>query len=875
VRRKKRNILILFPTILFSLFVSGQNISISLNNNWQFSLADIRSDKIQSNIQWQEINLPHTWNAQDVIDETPGYRRGIAFYRKFILYDRSWDKRKIILHFNGIAVKAEVYLNNILIKAHLGAYTAFDVDITDNLLINQPNELLIKVDNSVSLGEIVPPVSGDFSMFGGIYRSVYLEIINKIHFENETFANTGIMATTPHVSTENATMQITGTIYNESLKTENLILKNTLEDRTGSEITSSKQKIKVGKGQKYPFIVNLNIIKPQLWSPESPYLYRLCSEIINEKTGVVQQKIFNSVGFRWFSVDKTGFYLNGEKIKLHGAARHQDYVGIGNAIPLEINRNDMMQLKEMGANFVRISHYPQDPEIYRSCDELGLIVWSEIPIVNEVKPNETFANNCKTMFKEMLYQQYNHPSVIMWGAMNELWNYNRQAIKLAHELDSIQKKIDPLRLSCVAFHAALNEKPYTQNTQEMFNISDINGFNVYEAWYSGDSSTIEPTFLRLKKFSLKKPLFLSEFGAGSDQRTHTYTPQIFDFSPEYQQKFIKWYLNFLEKEDSIIGCSIWNLIDFQVDGRIDTQPCINNKGILTADRQKKGIFYYIQARWSNKPMVHIAGSDWTYRVEVCDSSVNNRPVIIYTNQDSVELFLNGKSLGKLNSQDREVCFLVPFINGNNSLIAKAGSQIDNLNIQMEFIPNKLTEYANLSKGIYVNTGQDHCYFFDPLTKRMWLPDQPYKEGSWGYVDGKPFDSWPENKFHDRKRKGVAAAIKNTILEPLFQTFLIGTTCYRFDVPKGEYEVTLYFTEPFNKRERNNFQFSGTENGNRIFNVYINKNLIIDNLDLAKEVGEQTAFVKSAEINTQNGISIELEEISGISLISGISVRKLN
>lgn len=193
----------------------------------------------------------------------------------------------------------------------------------------------------------------------------------------------------------------------------------------------------------------------------------------------------------------------------------------------------MKLLKEMGANFIRISHYPQDPEIYGACDELGLVAWSEICIVNEVKKNETFALNSAEMLKEMIYQNYNHPSVVMWGAMNELWDYHDEAIRLAKELERIKKELDPYRLSCVAFHAFTWEKPYKQNSKEMFNISDINAVNVYESRYHGNFSTIAPMFDKFRNYSENKPRFLSEFGAGSDERVHTYSPRTFDFSPEF------------------------------------------------------------------------------------------------------------------------------------------------------------------------------------------------------------------------------------------------------------------------------------------------------------------------------------------------------
>lgn len=872
-----------FTYCLLSLFllsvcpISASEISIS--DHWKYKSADDEhfASPDYNDVDWETVSIPHTWNDKDLIDEKRGYRRAASWYRKKLFVPAEGRDKKVILRFDGVGSKASVYVNGKLLNTHLGTYTAFEVDMTEVCKAGEENILAVRVDNSASLGEILPPVSGDFSMLGGIYRRVFLQLQEKVYFVTEPYATTPVRIQTPTVSEKEASVKILAQLKNDFADNRNVVVNLLLCNKENQIVKQKQLKVKLASGKEYPLTVEMEKIEnPQLWSPDTPYLYTLKVQVKDNKTGKIYQEAVTPMGFRWFTVDKTGFYLNGKYLKLRGAARHQDYAGLGTAIPVEMNRYDMKLLKEMGANFVRISHYPQDPEIYRACDELGLIAWSEICIVNEVKKNPEFARNSKEMLKEMIFQNYNHPSVVMWGAMNELWDYHAEAVSLAKDLEKIKKEIDPYRLSCVAFHAFTWEKPYKQNSKEMFNISDINGVNVYESWYQGDSSTIAPMFDKFCTFSETKPRFLSEFGAENDERIHSYNPRTFDFSTEFQLEFNRNYMNEMEKRPDYVGYSIWNLIDFQVDGRGDSKPNLNQKGMLTTDRKKKEIYYYYQARWSKKPMLHIAGADWTQRVEVCDAPVNNRTITVFSNQEQVELLHNGKSLGTHSVKDGEAIFTVPFIQGENQLLARSGLLTDQLNIRMQLIPSRLTNQVYLSEGLCINLGQDHCYFTDPLFNETWLPDQPYRPGSWGYLDGKPFASWPGSS-HDGVRNGVGADIKNTTLEPLYQTFLLGTTRYQLDVPDGIYEVSFYFTEPFNRNERKNTERTGTSaEGKRIFDVWINGDKFIESLNLAEMYGEQTAVARTILVNVTNSenLKIQFTPQEGVSVISGLKIKRI-
>lgn len=852
-----RNLCLILSSLVCLCSIASSEVFIT--DHWKYTgvgsstFADVALD----DSGWECVDLPHTWNAGDVIDEQRGYRRAPSWYRKKLAIPAEAVGRNVMLRFDGVASTADIYVDGRLLKSHKGAFTAFEVDITDIAAAGGEHVLAVRVDNSASLGEVLPPVSGDFSVFGGIYRRVSLRWSDKIHFVTGRYAAQPVRVKTPEVSAEKASMHIETRLRNDNLTSTNISVGFFLKDAGGSVVKEKNIKLTLRPGEEKPVFADLkDIRRPHLWSPETPYLYTVETRVSDASTGREIESHVTTAGFRWFSVDKTGFYLNGRHVKLRGAARHQDYGGLGTAIPSALNRHDMQLLKDMGANFVRISHYPQDPEIYRACDELGLIAWSEICIVNEVKKNNDFVHNCKEMLKEMILQNFNHPSVVMWGAFNELWDYHPEAVALGHELEAIKKELDGDRLSCVAFHAFTWEKPYTQDSREMFEISDINGVNVYEGWYHGDSTTVAPLFDKFCTYSAGRPRFLSEFGAGSDSRIHTYKPARFDFSPEYQVEFNRWYIDEMERRPDFVGYSIWNLIDFQVDGRGDSRPNLNQKGMVTENRQKKDVYYYYQARWSDRPMLRIAGADWAERTEVCDDSVSAHEVCVFSNQDSVALSHNGKPLGTRRVVDGRAVFSVPFRAGSNVLLAGSGQFVDLLEINMTFVPSRLVDGPALRSGICINAGEDHCYFTDPVTREQWLPDQAYQPGGWGYVAS----SSASGKIFGK----TGANIRNTVLDPLFQPYLNGVSGYRFDVPDGEYEVELYFTEP----ESNDIR--------RTFDISINGKTVASALNLAEDYGVQSAVMKSARVRAGNsqGINISFIPHEGDPVVSAVKVKKI-
>lgn len=840
----------------------------SINSGWQFVLNDeagIASVK-NKNTGWQKINLPHTWNALDIVDDTVGYHQGIGWYKKELFIPQQYSNKHLELFFEGTCNKATVYTNGEKITEHSGGFTGFHVNLDGKIGYGKTNEILVKVDNGKYLQDSIPPFSGDFNLMGGIYRDVWLIAACKTHFNNR-FGGEGILFETPDVNADKAAYNIRA--FFEDSKTPvsgSLIYKLSFNGKT---IRSGEQNIKgLIEGS-----VRLGGVldKPDLWTPENPNLYTLIVQL-KSASGELVDELTQLVGFKWVSISsKNEFLLNGKPYKLKGASRHQDYKNLGNALPDALHVRDIELMKKMGCNFLRIAHYPQDPAIYDACDRLGLITWSEIPVVDRVVDNETFFTNSKVMMEEMIFQNYNHSSVAIWGYHNEVRNLDRATIRHAKMLDSLARDLDKQRLTAMSFESNV-DAPYFKSPllKEILNIADINGYNIYQGWYRGKHDNIGEFLDTMYAYNPARPVLLSEYGAGSITNIHTYQPTLFDFSEEYQCEFHESYVKAGNIRSWMIGFSIWNFIDFQRDGREDVVPNINKKGMVTTDRQPKDVYYFYKSQWSNEPFVYIIGKRWTDRIAVTGSNKNIQiPVIVYSNQPTLQLIRDGIDIGIKNSSTGKFEWSVNASAGMNNFVCKTtdGKITDVLSIDYSLIDT--TNFAQNTNWhqLNFNTGQSRTFFTDTKTTEQWIPDKPYSKGTWGYVAGEIWDTWPSAAWN-RIREGIHKPITNTDNEPLFQTFVQGLSAWRADVPAGKYRVTVLLAEPFTASQRKNEE--------RIFSIFLNNNLWMQQLNLEKDFGIQSAVIldKIIEVKNNEGINIEFKSTSGKTILNGVSIQKL-
>lgn len=857
---------------LFSIVIPYLSYSqvdrMSINDGWLFSLD---CDSLENRRQWERINLPHTWNtdAYEVMD----YHKGTGYYTKSFALPSLWKNKRLYLEFEGVNKAADVFVNGTGIGSHVGGYSSFRFDITDYVHSDTTNTIKVIVDND---REDIAPTEADFTFFGGIYRDVWLESTSPVHFDRTNHASDGVFISTPSVSDEEASLSVRGKIRNESSSPRKLILKYTIVNPEGKNVYSSHKEISIEPNGEYDFDYSeINIPQPILWSPETPNLYHIDFCLSDADTGETFDKLKLKTAFRWFSFDaKNGFFLNGKPYKLRGICRHQDQEPVGPALTDDMHRRDMRMMKEMGANFIRISHYPQDKAILDMCDELGLLAWEEIPVINIVPDVWGYDEHAAINLREMIRQHYNHPSVIMWGYMNEILLFTlrepeekrmaavERAYELAQQLEKIAREEDPYRLTTMAFHGSDDYNKLGFST-----ITDVVGWNIYNGWYGEEFHDLDKFMEFQHENYPSHPIIISEYGAGGDRRIHSFQPKRFDFSTEYQQKFIEYYLPYIERTPYIMGASYWNFIDFSAANRQESMPRINNKGLVRSNREPKDVYYYFKATWRDDiPVVHIAARDWNRRTLLKDSTLTTMPLKIYSNSPTVELFVNGESQGTKEVVDSKAIFDIPVENGKISLIArgthKNSSVEDAMTLELRVISNKLPERAVDFPEIGINVGSN-CYFTGDISAFTWFPDQEYQPGSWGYIGGTVMTT--------------TAEIKGTPDDPLYQTQRCGIKGYRFDVNPGKYEVEVHFADYSKAKSSDAYLFEKRENGSLAYNKFdITLNgEHIETLSPASSNDSFTAFSRTYIYdNDTDSIEIGFEPISGETFLNAVRIRKI-
>lgn len=597
------------------------------------------------------VELPHTWNAID------GQDGGNDYYRGSLVYDNHFAKPKfteekecVYLQFHGINSSANVILNGESVCRHDGGYSTFRVDVTDKL--QEDNYLAIEVDNSVN--DRVYPQKADFTFYGGIYRDIEILIVMKEHFDLDYYGGPGIKYTTT-VSGKDADVNVM-TYINEAAKEAGAKVVVELLDDKGNVIAD-------GEGQD----VTLHISNVHLWDGlEDPYLYEIKATLV--KNGTEVDEISCNCGVRTFEFSpKDGFHLNGRPYPLHGVSRHQDYRGIGNAIGKEQHDRDMELIREVGANTIRLAHYQHDQYFYDLCDKVGMIVWAEIPYISEHLANGN--ENTISQMKELIVQNYNHPSIVVWGVSNEITisgrKYRKQMLENHHVLNDLCHEMDPTRPTTLACYAVCH--PF----HPVSKITDLVGWNLYLGWYV--------PFLWLNDLWIsfyhlvypKRCLCYSEYGAEGMPNLHSKRPKRGDNSEEYHSKYHEYMLECFKRHPYMWAHYYWNMFDFAADARNQGgEPGMNHKGLITFDRKiKKDAFYLYKAYWNKKDkFVYLAGKRYEFR------SAEKQTITIYSNLDEVSLYHNGKLVG---TQKGEHVFKFQIVmEDQNKLEVKSGDYTD-------------------------------------------------------------------------------------------------------------------------------------------------------------------------------------------------------
>lgn len=676
-------------TLIIGLFLLSHHVCdaqqrFRLNDNWEFLKQDLGSiweavrpvgeGKPESVPRWEKVSLPHCVNATDAVDPYLNYYQGPTWYRTRLEIANPYTNGRTLLHFEGAGQKTEVYVYQTKVGSHVGGYDEWTVDITEaveafrksDTYKKQPGKgipVSIRTDNSRDL-EMIPSDLSDFNLYGGIYRYLNLVYVPALSIDK-------IFATpTVDPTGKTATMKIKASFLNPLALKETKILVRLL-DPSGKETAEFEGKIEVSALEVE--VADFSVKNPELWSPDDPSLYQL--EVILEAAGTETCKQTEKIGFRHFEFQPKGpFLLNGKRLLLQGTHRHEDHAGVGAAMTEAMIRREMIMMKEMGVNFIRLGHYQQSRIVLELCDSLGMLVWEEIPWCRGGLGGDTYKEQAKRMLANMIEQHYNHPAVIIWGLGNENdWpgdfeEFNKEKIRaFMSELNDIAHQVDPFRKTAI------------RRCDFCKDIVDVYSPSIWAGWYRGKYTDYKA--VSENEYRTVNHFLHVEWGADSHAGRHSEEPEVMlgnvasgtkadersgdaslhggdvrmsrdgDWSESYVCNLVDWHLKEQETMPWLTGTAYWPFKDFSTPVRPENPvPYVNQKGVVQRDFTPKEVYYVFQSYWAEKPMAHIYGHTWPVR---WGEAGEEKTVKVYSNCDEAELFLNGRSLGRKqrNSQD--------------------------------------------------------------------------------------------------------------------------------------------------------------------------------------------------------------------------------
>lgn len=630
---------------------------VDINRSWRFSPGW----EVKANI-FTEVNLPHTWNM-DALSGKTDYYRGLGNYEKNLTIPAEYKGKKLFLKFYGVANVSNIFINGKHAQEHRGGYTAFVVDITDKVNYGESNQIWVRTSNAQFLD--VMPLVGDFNMYGGIYRDVELIVADQTHISTSDYGSNGVYLSQ---NTTKERAQIDAKILVESAANSTPTVTIKISDKDKKVVAQTTKQVAIdGNGQGVAML-DLEVKKPNLWNGvASPYLYDVEIAVMDGQKvcDVVREKM----GFRFYEVDPDrGFILNGEYLQLRGVCRHQDRLEIGNALHKIHHQQDIDIMLEMGVNAVRLSHYPQSKYFHELCDKYGIILWSEIPFVGPggfkdkgFVDQESFKENGKTQLKELIRQNYNHPSICFWGLFNELKPNGDNPVEYIRELNALAHSEDPTRVTTAASNLE----------GEMNTITDVMAWNRYFGWYAGKMDGMGEWADDAHKRFADTPIGISEYGAGGSilhqQEELVQTKPISYWHPENWQTYYheeNWKA--IAPRPFIWGSFVWIMFDFgaahRVEGEIKGK---NDKGLVTFDRKfKKDAFYFYKANWNQEDkFVYFADRRLDKRSKALQD------IKVYSNCQDLTLYVNDKKVGEIKEGDYGI-FLwkgVELAKGDNTL----------------------------------------------------------------------------------------------------------------------------------------------------------------------------------------------------------------
>ena len=630
----------------------------NINNGWMFYRNAPSVEELASS-EGVAVNLPHTWNNIDGQDGGNDYYRGVCYYKKVVDIDKD-DSKDYYIEFEGVNMVADVYVNDTLVTHHEGGFSRFRANVSA-VLNRGENTIIVAVDNR-SNGRVYPDFA-DFTFFGGIYRDVYFIEVNHSRFDLDYYGSDGV-SITPILHSDNSADISFDFFLTNAISGQNIAIDIVFDGKTlASETTDILT-------EKY----TIHLAHPMLWDgTDAPNLYTAHIRLMNGDSELDSRDI--SFGVRGYKVDKDGFYMNGRRYPLHGVSRHQDRLNKGWAITQREHDQDMALIREVGANTIRLAHYQHAQYFYDLCDRYGMVVWAEIPYISR-HMNEG-DDNAMSQMRELIIQNYNHPSIMFWGLSNEITMHGESDEQYAlHErLESLAKELDPTRLTTMACVTMCDtESP-------LLSIPDIIAYNHYFGWYIGAVDDNGAWLDQWRERYPNKPIAISEYGAEGILTWHSSTPHQGDYTEEYQCYYHEKMLEIFRERPYLWATYVWNMFDFAADARDEGGVTgRNNKGLVTYDRlTKKDSFYLYKAYWSDEPFVHICSKRYKNRAE------KHTKIKVYSNQPTIDLYV-GDKLFESKSGAYVYEFLVPLSILGTNITATSGSLRDSVRLRRVLRP---------------------------------------------------------------------------------------------------------------------------------------------------------------------------------------------
>ena len=632
---------------------------ININEGWKFIREDAGLPAALP-ADWCDVDLPHTWNAVDGCDGNGSYYRGKCWYaRTFATPKQPLAGGRVYVEVLAAGQQATVYVNGTEVVYHEGGYSTFRADVTDLCKDGEENLLVIACSNEEKSS--VYPQSADFTFYGGLYRGVNIISVPEAHFDLEYWGGPGLAVTPKPMPCGGASFELNAWVKNAD---ENFTVLWSIENEEGVEVASACRPADSPA-------VTVSVPDAHLWSIDDPYLYTVTATL--QRRNEAYDQIGCRAGVRSFSVTPNeGFILNGAQTPLRGVSRHQDRLYKGNALTADEHYEDAWLIKELGANTIRLAHYQHSQDFYDACDELGFIVWAEIPFISVFKTDPAAHQNCISQMHELIIQNYNHPSICFWGVSNEILigGISEKLVENHKELNDLCHKLDPTRLTTIA-HVSM-----TPVDSPMHHITDVISYNHYFGWYGGKMEDNGPWLDHFHEVHPDLCLGMSEYGCEGIITYHGPNPACKDYSEEYQALYHEHLAKVFDERPWMWSTHVWNMFDFGCAARNEGGVAgRNNKGLMTMDRKTKKDSYYIyKAYWNAEPMVHICGKRYAQRAG------ETTLIKVYSNQPTVELYIDGEKVAE-QSAEKVFSFTVALHDGFNAILAVAGDVKDSTTLE--------------------------------------------------------------------------------------------------------------------------------------------------------------------------------------------------